>query len=147
MRKFVSLGLIVAGLVSGAFGADYSKMSNDELVAQSGKFDPKESLAYFKEVLKRTEAMSEAQIREFRFKLNEERIKAEENMLVKDYRARKKAVCAELQKEFQNAKPNKALKKIAKSYCKGEGKMSEAKCQGGKGGKGRGRGVCDRACD
>lgn len=150
MRKFLGLSLVVAGLVSGVFGVDYSKMSNEELIAQSGKFDPKETLDYFKEVFKRTEKMSEAQIREFRFKLSEERIKAEENMLVKDYRARKKAICAEFQKEFANIKPSKALRSIAKSYCKaegkrGEGKRGEGKCQGK--GKARDRGACGQSCN
>lgn len=137
MKKFLGLSLIVASLVSGAFGVDYSKMSNEELISQSGKFDPKEAFAYISEVVKRTEKMSEAQVREFRFKLDEERIKTEENMLVKDYRARKKAVCAELQKEFANSKPNKAVRKIAKAYCKGE--RGEGKCQGG---RGRGKENC-----
>lgn len=142
MKKFLGLSLIVASVVSGVFGADYSKMSNDELVAQSGKFDPKEALSYFQEVLKRTEKMTEAQIREFRFKLSEERIKNEENMLVKDYRARKKAICEELQKDFANNKPSKAMKKIAGSYCKGEGKP-ERMGKKGEGKKGRNACPCE----
>lgn len=142
MRKFLGLGLIVAGVVSGVFGADYSKMSNEELIAQSGKFDPKEAMSYFQEVIKRTEAMSEAQIREFRFKLNEERIKAEESMLVKDYRARKKAICEELQKGFQAQKPSKAWRKIVGSYCKkGENK------EHGKKGETRGRSKNSCPCE
>lgn len=141
MKKFWSVGLVVVGVVSGVFGVDYSKMSNDELISQSGKFEPKEALSYFKEVIKRTESMSEAQMREFRFKLSEERIKAEENMLVKDYRARKKAICEELQKDFQAQKPSKMMKKIAKSYCKGE------KRGGDKKGEARGRGKNSCPCE
>lgn len=138
MKKFLSVGLVVVGAVSGVFGVDYSKMSNDELISQSGKFEPKEALSYFKEVIKRTESMSEAQMREFRFKLSEERIKAEENMLVKDYRARKKAICEELQKDFQAQKPSKMMKKIAKSYCKGEKRGGDKKDEA----RGRGKNSC-----
>lgn len=136
MKRFLGLSLIVAGAVSGVFGADYSKMSNDELIAQSGSFDPKEAVSYFQEVIKRTEAMSEAQIREFRFKLNEQRNKAEENMLLKDYRARKQAICEQLRIDFASAKPSKMMKKIAGSYCKNPPMMEKK----GKGGERKGKG-------
>ena len=46
MKKFLSLGLMITGLATGVFGVDYSKMSNDELINQSGIFAPKEALSY-----------------------------------------------------------------------------------------------------
>lgn len=133
MKKFLGLSLIVAGMMSGVFGADYSKMSNEELIAQSGVFDPKEAKAYFQEIIKRVEQMSEAQAREFRFKLHEERMKSEENMLLKDYRARKQAICTQLQSDFANVKASKMMKKIMGSYCKNDNKThKEGKRKEGK---------------
>lgn len=86
MKKFLSLGLMIAGLATGVFGVDYSKMSNDELINQSGTFAPKEALSYLGEISKRMQTMSAQEMREFRFKLKEARLKAEESMIVKEMR-------------------------------------------------------------
>lgn len=115
MKKFLSLGLMIAGLATGVFGVDYSKMSNDELINQSGTFAPKEALSYLGEISKRMQTMSAQEMREFRFKLNEARLKAEESMIVKDLRERNAMICQELQKAPSG---DHFLRKFAKRYCK-----------------------------
>ena len=115
MKKFLSLGLMIAGLATGVFGVDYSKMSNDELINQSGTFAPKEALSYLGEISKRMQTMSAQEMREFRFKLKEARLKAEESMIVKDLRERNAMICQELQKAPSR---DHFLRKFAKRYCK-----------------------------
>ena len=115
MKKFLSLGLMIAGLATGVFGVDYSKMSNDELINQSGTFAPKEALSYLGEISKRMQTMSAQEMREFRFKLKEARLKAEESMIVKDLRERNAMICQELQKAPSG---DHFLRKFAKRYCK-----------------------------
>lgn len=115
MKKFLSLGLMIAGLATGVFGVDYSKMSNDELINQSGTFVPKEALSYLGEISKRMQTMSAQEMREFRFKLKEARLKAEESMIVKDLRERNAMICQELQKAPSG---DHFLRKFAKRYCK-----------------------------
>lgn len=115
MKKFLSLGLMIAGLATGVFGVDYSKMSNDELINQSGTFAPKEALSYLGEISKRMQTMSAQEMREFRFKLKEARLKAEESMIVKDLRERNAMICQELQKAPSE---DHFLRKFAKRYCK-----------------------------
>ena len=115
MKKFLSLGLMIAGLATGVFGVDYSKMSNDELINQSGTFAPKEALSYLGEISKRMQTMSAQEMREFRFKLKEARLKAEESMIVKDLRERNAMICQELQKAPSG---DHFLRKFVKRYCK-----------------------------
>lgn len=115
MKKFLSLGLMITGLATGVFGVDYSKMSNDELINQSGTFAPKEALGYLGEISKRMQTMSAQEMREFRFKLKEARLKAEESMIVKDLRERNAMICQELQKAPSG---DHFLRKFAKRYCK-----------------------------
>ena len=136
MKKFLGVALVVAGVASGVFGVDYSKMSDNELISQSGKFDPKEALGYFKEIFKRIEKMSDTQARTFVLELEKAKNASEENMLLKDYRARKKAICSELHKEFANTPPPKVLRGVIRDYCRFEGK----KCGGKKGERKRGEG-------
>lgn len=115
MKRYLSASLIVLGLSGFVFGADYAKMSNEELVKENGKFDPKDTVSYFSEVSKRVSKMTREELKDFRLKLRESGYKNEENMLVKDWRSRNEMICQELSKAQSQ---DHFLGKMAKVYCK-----------------------------
>lgn len=85
MKKIVLSVVVMFGAL---FGIDYSKMSNEELIGQAGKFPVKEAVAYHKELQKRADEMTVAQSREFFAQVKQAKVKNEENMKRKDLRER-----------------------------------------------------------
>ncbi len=89
MKKvFLSVVVMLGVLI----GADYSKMSNEELIEQAGKFPVEEAVVYHKELQKRVDGMTMAESREFFSKLRAAKNKNEENMKMKDLRERREQI-------------------------------------------------------
>lgn len=108
--KKIALGAVIG--VGILFGLDYSKMSNEELIKQSGKFPTKEVLEYYAELDKRSQKMTKEQARDFFLQIQEEGIKNEEQMLVKDLKQRKREIHAILAKAKDRPYTHKYMKKI-----------------------------------
>ncbi len=93
MNKILSVGLIGSVILSGMlFGADFSKQSNKELINLAGTVEPKDMMDYRKEIEKRIDEMTMKEAREFRTQIKEQATKAYDNMKVKDFKARQKAI-------------------------------------------------------
>ncbi|RAX54230.1 hypothetical protein CCY99_04255 [Helicobacter sp. 16-1353] len=93
MNKFLRFGLIGSLVLGGfIFGADFSKKSNDEIINLAGSVEPKDIIDYDKEIKKRVEEMTMKDAREFMTKIKEQEKKIFDNMKVKDFKARQKAI-------------------------------------------------------
>lgn len=93
MNKFLVFGFGLSLIASSVvFGADFSKSSNEELLNLSGKVEPKDIFDYNAEIEKRIDEMTLKDSATFREKLREQERKVYDNMKVKDFKARQKAI-------------------------------------------------------
>ena len=107
-KTIVSLALVGA-LISGAFAADYSKASNEELLKLSaGRIAPKDYPDYRMEIHKRTQEMKVKDARVFRDKLRESRQSMYDKMTHKEYLEYKDAIYLETQKRLDSMSENEA---------------------------------------
>ena len=102
---------VVSALSLGAFGADYSKFSNDELVGLSGKVAPKDYPDYRMEIHKRVQEMKVKDADVFRDKLWQARQNAYDAMSVKERREYHDAVRVEMQKRLDTMTVQEAREK------------------------------------
>lgn len=107
-KTLVSLALVGA-LISGAFAADYSKASNEELLKLSaGKIAPKDYPDYRMEIHKRTQEMKVKDAKVFRDKLRESRQSMYDKMTHKEYLEYKDAIHLEMQKRLDSMSEREA---------------------------------------
>ncbi|PAF42510.1 DUF1104 domain-containing protein [Helicobacter sp. 11S02596-1] len=92
MNKFTSMVLAGAVCASFAFGADFSKQSNDDLIKMSGVVAPKDFPDYKIELHKRMQTMTKEQAKDFHKKLEEAMEKNTDKMTLKEFRERKQAI-------------------------------------------------------
>ncbi|MDO7252336.1 DUF1104 domain-containing protein [Helicobacter cappadocius] len=92
MNKFISMILAGALCASLAFGADFSKKSNDDLIKVAGTVAPKDVPDYRMELHKRIKAMKKPEAKAFHEKLEASMKKNTEKMSMKDMRARREAI-------------------------------------------------------
>ncbi|PAF53406.1 hypothetical protein BKH42_06210 [Helicobacter sp. 13S00482-2] len=92
MNKFVSMVLAAAFCASLAFGASFSKTSNDDLIKMAGTVAPKDVPDYRIELHKRMKTMKQDEAKTFHQKLEASMKKNTEKMSVKDMRARREAI-------------------------------------------------------
>ena len=102
---------VVSALSLSAFGADYSKFSNDELVGLSGKVAPKDYPDYQMEVFKRTQEMKVKDAEIFNERLLEQRWNAHEAMSLQERREYHDAVRTETQKRMDKMSVQEAREK------------------------------------
>lgn len=91
------------------FGADFSKVSNDDLAKMSGKVAPNDFVEYFVELHKRFDNMTKAEFKEFHKKIHEFKEKNEESMTLKELREQKAAILEKVREK---------VKSISKEECK-----------------------------
>lgn len=107
-KTIVSLALVGA-LISGAFAADYSKVSNEELLKLSaGKIAPKDYPDYRMEIHKRVQEMKVKDARVFRDKLRESRQNMYDKMTHKEYLDYQDAIHLETQKRLDSMSEKEA---------------------------------------
>ncbi|PAF49377.1 hypothetical protein BKH41_01540 [Helicobacter sp. 12S02232-10] len=92
MKKITSMILAGAICASFAFGADFSKKSNDDLVQMAGIVAPKDVPDYKIELNKRMKTMKKDEAMKFHQKLEEAMKKNTDNMTLKEFRERREAV-------------------------------------------------------
>ena len=93
MNKILAISLMGSFILSSfAFGADFSKKTNDELVNLSGVVEPKDILDYKKEIKSRVKNMTKDEAKAFNEKLKVQRDKVYDDMKVKDLKQRKEAI-------------------------------------------------------
>lgn len=127
-KTIVSLALVGA-LLSGAFAADYSKTSNEELLKLSaGKIAPKDYPDYRMEIHKRIQEMKVKDARVFRDKLREVRQSMYDKMTHKEYLEYQDAIRLETRKRLDSMSEKEA-RESGLGYGHKSGKY-------GKGGKG-----------
>lgn len=103
MSKVFKLGLIASFVLgSFVFGADFSKKSNNEIINLAGSVEPKDVFDYDKEIKKRMEDMTMKDAREFRTKIKEQETKIYDNMKVKDFKARQKAIMESMREKCKS---------------------------------------------
>ncbi|PAF49734.1 DUF1104 domain-containing protein [Helicobacter sp. 13S00477-4] len=86
--------IVLAGILSTsvAFGADFSKKTNDELVKMAGTIAPKDAPDYRIELHKRFKTMKKPEAKKFHEALEQAMEKNTETMTLKEFRERKEAI-------------------------------------------------------
>lgn len=103
MSRVFKLGLIASFVLgSFVFGADFSKKSNNEIINLAGSVEPKDVFDYDKEIKKRMEDMTMKDAREFRTKIKEQETKIYDNMKVKDFKVRQKAIMESMREKCKS---------------------------------------------
>ncbi|MDE6885569.1 MAG: DUF1104 domain-containing protein [Helicobacteraceae bacterium] len=105
MKKILKFSIATLALSGILFAADYSKVSNDELIKMSGSVQPKDMLDYKIEVGKRVDEMTMKDANEFKNKIREQEKQVYDNMKVKDFKARQKAIMEAMKEQCKNDKP------------------------------------------
>lgn len=105
MNTMFKAVLIGSFLMSGvAFGADFSKNSNEELINMAGKVKADEVLEYNAEIRKRMENMIKKDAKAFREKIKAQKEKVYDNMTLKEFKAKKKEIREAIKKQCQDSK-------------------------------------------
>lgn len=125
MKKIILCAMVLSGVL---FGADFSKSSNDDLIKLAGKVDPKDVPSYYAEIEKRVDDMTMKQAREFKDQIREQERQVYDNMKVKDFKARQRAIRDAMRAEFKG-------KKCHKHFC-GKSKMDRPILKGDDGDRG-----------
>ena len=122
MKNLLMMAALGALMCVGVNAADFSKKSDSELIALSGKVKVEEYVDYKLEVGKRMKAKSEKEAKEFGKKLKEQFEKATENMSVKQLREYRKATHEAMEKHLSklSEKEKKELMPHHKG-CEGKG--------------------------
>ncbi|MCE3040459.1 DUF1104 domain-containing protein [Helicobacter anatolicus] len=105
MKKIISV-LAVCGFL---FGADFSKVSNEDMAKMAGKVDAKDYADYFLELQKRFEKMAKDELKAFRKTIHEFKEKNQENMTLKELKEKR----AEILKNVEEK-----VKSMSKEECK-----------------------------
>lgn len=93
MNKILAVSLMGSLIFSSfAFGADFSKKTNDELVKLSGIVDPKDVLDYKKEIENRINNMTGNDAKVFKEQLRTQKEKVYGEMKVRDLKQRQEAI-------------------------------------------------------
>ncbi|WP_370524957.1 DUF1104 domain-containing protein [Helicobacter winghamensis] len=110
MKKLVVIALVGA-LSMSAFGADFSKVSNEKLIEISGSVAPKDYPDYKMEVFKRTQEMKVKDAEIFNERLREQRRNAHDAMSLKERREYRDAIRIETQKRIDAMSVKEAREK------------------------------------
>ncbi|MBX7490652.1 DUF1104 domain-containing protein [Helicobacter turcicus] len=118
MKSRMLVAVFLAGALSiSAFGADFSKVSNEKLIEMSGTVAPKDYPDYKMEVFKRTQEMKVKDAKVFKTRLHEQRRNALEAMQLKERREYRDAIRAETQKRIDSMSVKEAREKgLLKDY-------------------------------
>lgn len=127
--KFLFSMVLGAVVASVSFGADFSKLSNEELANLAGKIEPKDALDFKLEIQKRSEGLSKEAAHEFRQSIRQKAELVYSEMKVKDFKARKEAMREAIKEQCQNdPKKCEGLKKHFKGdFKKPHGKHEKDK--------------------
>lgn len=107
--KLVLSFALVGALVTSALSADYSKLSNEELIKlSSSKIAPKDYPDYKIEVHKRMQEMKIKEARDFGDKLRESRNNVYDKMTRKEYQEYREATRLEMQKRLDTMSESQA---------------------------------------
>ncbi|TLD84535.1 DUF1104 domain-containing protein [Helicobacter sp. MIT 11-5569] len=112
MKSKFLLSVIAVGMLSmSAFGADYSKLSNEKLIEMSGDVAPKDYPDFTMEVHKRTQEMKVKDAEIFYDKLHQTRRNAHDAMSLKERREYRDAIRVEMQKRIDTMSVKEAREK------------------------------------
>ncbi|WP_299549811.1 DUF1104 domain-containing protein [uncultured Helicobacter sp.] len=110
MKKLVAIALVGA-LGLSAFGADFSKVSDEKLIEMSGSVAPKDYPDYKMEVFKRTQEMKVKDAEIFNERLREQRHNIYDTMSLKERREYRDAIRIETQKRIDAMSVKEAREK------------------------------------
>lgn len=127
MKNKMLVVVLTGALSIGAFGADFSKVSNEKLIEMSGIVAPKDYPDYKMEVFKRTQEMKVKDAEIFNARLREQKRNAHEAMSLKERREYRDAIYTETQKRIdtmsvKEAREKGLLKAKGHHHLKGYGK-------------------------